>query len=121
MTVFESTIASFEGPPLHTHANQDEALYVIKGKFRFRLEEDIMPAPARSIMFIPRGTRHCFQNIGAEPGHLLVTFTPSGMEAFFERFASLPEGADLAAAFKTIGREQGMDVVGPPLAMSHPL
>ncbi len=41
-------------------------------------------------------------------------FTPSGMEAFFDRFAEL--AAPDPAAFKTIGASVGMDVVGPPLA-----
>ncbi|MBA2273486.1 MAG: cupin domain-containing protein [Actinobacteria bacterium] len=121
MSVFESTVAPLEGPPLHTHAREDEVLYIIEGEFRFRLEENVSLAPARSIILVPSGTRHCFQNIGALPGCILVMFTPAGMEAFFERFASLPEDADFESGFRSIGREEGMDVVGPPLAVSHPL
>jgi len=43
------------------------------------------------------------------------------MERFFDHFAALPEGADIPAAFGDIGRKVGMEVVGPPLARSHPL
>lgn len=43
------------------------------------------------------------------------------MERFFERFAALPEGRFDPESFRTAGAEAGMDVVGPPLAISHPV
>ena len=39
---------------------------------------------------------------------MLILFTPSGMEAFFDRFA---DGADFASA----AAPAGMEVLGPPL------
>jgi quercetin dioxygenase-like cupin family protein len=121
LTVFENTIAPGEGPPLHAHANEDEAWYVLEGELRFRLGADMRRAPAGSFVFVPRGTQHCFQNVGAQPARILVLFTPAGMESFFDRFASLPESADIPEAFRSLGREVGMDVTGPPLAKSDPL
>jgi hypothetical protein len=61
---------------------------------------------------------HCFQNVGDLPARVLVLFTPSGMERFFDGLASLP--APDPDAFATIGGGVGMDVVGPPLGVSHP-
>lgn len=75
--------------------------------------------PAGSFVFVPRGTQHCFQNTGDAPARILVLFTPSGMERFFEAFAELPEFDP--AAFATIGSQVGMTVTGPPLAQSHPI
>jgi quercetin dioxygenase-like cupin family protein len=121
LTAFENTIAPGEGPPLHTHANEDEAWYVLEGNLRFRLDADMHSAPAGSFVFVPRGTPHCFQNVSAQPARILVMFTPAGMESFFDRFASLPESADVPDAFRSIGREVGMDVIGPSLANSDPL
>jgi quercetin dioxygenase-like cupin family protein len=57
MTVFETVAAPQEGPPLHFHQLQDEWLYVLEGEMRFRLGDDVMPAPAGSFAFIPRGVR----------------------------------------------------------------
>lgn len=110
LTLFESVIAPGEGPPLHVHANEDEALYVLDGAFRFQLGEEVVDAPERSIMFAPRGVAHCFQNVGAEPGRLLIVFTPSGMERFF----ALTDGDP--SVFQAMAAEVGMQVVGPPLA-----
>jgi quercetin dioxygenase-like cupin family protein len=113
MTALENLIAPGDGPPLHTHAHEDEAWYVIAGALRFKLGDDVATAPAGSFVFVPRGVPHAFVNDGDEPARILVMFTPSGMEAFFDRFAEL-EAFD-PAAFGRIGSEVGMEVVGPPL------
>ena len=113
LTAFENVIAPGDGPPLHTHADEDEAWYVIHGTLRFRLGDTHADAPAGSFVFVPRGTPHAFTNAGSEPARILVLFTPSGMERFFDRFAQLP--AFDPAAFGTLGAEAGMTVVGPPL------
>lgn len=73
-------------------------------------------APTGSFTFIPRGTEHCFRNMGEEPARLLVLFTPSGMERFFEDFAKLPPGPPSLQAFRDAGYGAWMEVVGPPLA-----
>ena len=113
LTAVENVIAPGDGPPLHTHANEDEAWYVLEGTLRFRLGEADAAAPAGSFVFVPRGTPHCFQNAGNQPARILVLFTPSGMEAFFDRFAALETFEP--KAFAEIGATVGMDVTGPPL------
>lgn len=119
--VFEVEAAPGEGPPLHFHDSQDEWLYVLDGTFRFRIDDDVVPAPTRTFMFIPRLTPHTWQNVGGQPGFLLGAFVPPALENFFRRFSALPkEEADLDA-FRTIAKDDGMIVVAPPLAQSHPL
>jgi quercetin dioxygenase-like cupin family protein len=118
-TAFEMRIASGDGPPLHTHANEDETFYVIEGELRFKLGDEISPATAGSFVFVPRETPHCFQNLGEGMARILAVFTPSGMEGFFDRFAELAEPDP--EAFAELGRTVGMDIIGPPLAESDPL
>jgi quercetin dioxygenase-like cupin family protein len=121
LTAFENIIPPGEGPPMHVHAAEDESWYVLEGDLRFSLGGELAPAPAGSFVFVPRGTPHCFQNVGTTPARLLVLFTPSGMERFFEQFAALPQGRFDPESFRTAGAAAGMDVVGPPLAVSRPL
>ena len=109
VTTFESVIAPGDGPPLHTHAREDETLYVLEGEFRFQLEDEVHEAPVGTTMYVPPGTPHCFQNSGETPGRLLIVFTPSGMEHFFALTGGDPE------AFKKAAEVVGMEVVGPPL------
>jgi quercetin dioxygenase-like cupin family protein len=121
LTVLETEVAANQGPPFHVHANEDETLYVLEGSFRFRLGDELRKAPVGSFVYVPRGLPHCFQNVGESTGRMLVTFSPAGMERFFERFAEIVPGSDPAEAFKTAGADAGMSVLGPPLAISHPL
>ena len=109
VTAFESVIAAGDGPPLHTHAREDEVLYVLEGEFRFQLDDEVHEAPVGSTMYVPPGQPHCFQNVGESPGRLLIFFTPSGMEHFFAL-----TGGDREAFEKAAG-VVGMEVVGPPL------
>ena len=120
MLALETVAAPGEGPPLHTHANEDECLVVLDGEMRFRLGDDVEPAPAGSVVWVPRGAPHTWQNVGDRPARMLVVFTPSGMEAFFERFAAR-DGRPPMEAFAEAAAGTGMAVVGPPLARSHPL
>jgi quercetin dioxygenase-like cupin family protein len=121
LTLFENVIGPGDGPPLHKHSGEDESWYVLEGRLRFRLGDMLRDAPAGSFVFVPRGTPHCFQNTEAMPARIIVIFTPSGMERFFDRYAALPEGSDPRSAFASVGHEFGMEVIGPPLALSHPL
>ena len=109
MLVFESVVAAGDGPPLHTHAREDETLYVLEGEFRFQVEDEVHEAPAGSTMYVPPLVPHCFQNSGETPGRLLIVFAPAGMEHFF----ALAEGD--REAFARAGEVVGMEVVGPPL------
>src|SRR6478735_9913591 len=61
LTALENVIPPGEGPPLHRHANEDETWQVLEGELRFRLDDDIRPAPAGTFVFVPRGIPHCFQ------------------------------------------------------------
>jgi quercetin dioxygenase-like cupin family protein/ketosteroid isomerase-like protein len=122
LTTFETSAAPGEGPPLHRHVREDEALYVLEGRLRVKLEESIHEATAGSFVFIPRALPHAWQNAGEDTARFLVMFTPaaSGMEQFFERSAELPDDARAAEAFKRFASEAGMEVLGPPLAQSDP-
>ena len=115
VTAFENVVAPGEGPPLHRHANEDESWYVIDGRLRFRLGDEEHEAATGSYVYVPRGVPHAFVNSGDAPARILVSFTPSGIEAFFDRFAQLPDGPVDPAAFRELGAPVGREVLGPPL------
>lgn len=121
LTAFESAAAPGEGPPFHRHLREDEAIYMLRGTLRVRLKEDVHEAPAGSFVFMPCGVPHAWQNVGEDPALLLVLFTPAapGLERFFDRAAELSDDTR-AGAFETFASDAGMEVLGPPLAQSHP-
>src|SRR2546422_2281993 len=106
--LFLQTIAPKSGPPAHIHRAEDEFFYVVSGEFKFKLGDRIVSAPARSIVFVPRGTAHTFKNVGTEPAVLLVGVTPGGFEKMFaERQGADPE------TNRTLMKMHSMEVVGP--------
>ena len=121
LTVLELVIGPKRGPALHTHLREDELWYVLEGEFRFKTGDAMLRASTGGMAFGPRGTPHCFQNIGDSPGRLLVITTPSGLERFFEQFAALPPGPASPQTLAAVGHANWVDFIGPPAAVSDPL
>ncbi|WP_116947434.1 cupin domain-containing protein [Jiangella endophytica] len=120
MTVAELLVHPGSGPALHAHVREDELWWVLDGDFRFKAGERLLRASTGGMAFGPRGTPHCFQNVGDTPGRLLIVTAPSGLERFFEQSATLPTPIDFDQ-LATIGHAHGLEFVGPPLAVSDPL
>jgi quercetin dioxygenase-like cupin family protein len=119
LTAFETTVPAGLGPPLHVHAEMEETIYVLEGEFRFKLGDESHAGPTGSFACIPRGVPHSWQNVGDGLGRILIHITPAGMERFFDAFEAIedPQPQD----FARVGKEVGMEVLGPPLAESDPL
>ena len=90
------------GTPLHRHADDDEAFYVIEGELSFFLED---AAPLRAgpgaFVHIPGGVVHAFR-VESETARYLIITTPR--HAQFYRAISEPAGA------LTIPPESEMDM-----------
>ncbi len=82
------------GPPPHTHRDEDETFYVLEGHPTFRLGDERVQAGPGDFVNIPRGMLHCFRNFTDEPVRMILTFTPAGIERFFEE--TLERAFDLA-------------------------
>ena len=108
--LFRQTIASNSGPPIHVHQTEDEFFYVVSGEFSVKLGDRTASAPARSVIFVPRGTAHAFRNVGSQPGVLLVGVTPGGFEKIFEE----RQGVN-AETNRALMKKHNMEVVGPPI------
>lgn len=109
------------GPPLHVHSLEDEAIYVLEGRIRFRQGEDEFVAGPGTWVWGPRGVPHAFK-VESERARALVVVTPGGFERMFEvggtpaTESSRPpvQEYDPEAAAE-ISREFGFEVVGPQL------
>lgn len=113
LTALENVIPPGTGPPLHIHADQDEAWWVLEGAVRFRLGDELSHAATGTFVWVPRGLAHAFRNDDETPARLLVLFTPAGMEPFFDAMGTLT--AVEPEDFARLGATVGMTVVGPPL------
>jgi quercetin dioxygenase-like cupin family protein len=117
-TMFESWTAPLQGPPLHRHREQDELWYILEGEFRFEVDgEEILASPGDTV-FARRGTIHTFQSLGDQPGRMLTTVVPGGLDLFFEEIeAASPVGAAPdPAKLNPIFDKYALEMLGPPLA-----
>ncbi|WP_409473635.1 cupin domain-containing protein [Streptomyces sp. HC307] len=81
--VLETTVSPGSGPIAHAHGREDEAFYVLSGDFEFLNGDQTIEAGPGDFLFIPRGNRHRFTNIGPRPGNLLTFMLPGGHEQFW--------------------------------------
>jgi quercetin dioxygenase-like cupin family protein len=120
-TIFDQVVQPQNGPPPHIHHREDEAFYVIEGRFSFLSGDKETVCEAGSFIYIPRGVIHTFKNIGDTQGKLLVTFSPAGLEGFFYALATpatdltKPPLFDPAVSDKLLefAKEYAMDIVLP--------
>lgn len=114
---FEAIEPPGGGPPLHTHANEEEFLLVIEGEMMFHIGGKVTRATEGQTAFVPRGVPHCFKNCSRRESRVLVMFTPANIEGFFE-YGNLPAGTPrtdevLLARFNALAPEYGLEVIGP--------
>ena len=120
-TIIDQVIAPQGGPPPHIHHREDEAFYILEGRFSFLCGEEQRLFEAGSFVYIPKGTLHTFRNAGDTPGRLLVTITPAGLENFFFAIGTPAAGSatpppfDPAVIDRLMGlaRKFEMDVMMP--------
>ena len=119
-----NTIFAFEafeppggGPPLHTHANEEEFFLVLEGEISFYIGGLVKQAAAGQSAFVPRGVPHCFKNCSQRDARLLILFTPGNIEGFFD-FGKTPDGIRpaenvLLERLSDYGSRFGLEVLGP--------
>src|SRR5262249_26329510 len=66
-SVFEQAIPAGYSVPLHRHAAEDEAMYVLEGEIALEGEAGTHCLGAGGFVFLPRGHFHGFRNAGSAP------------------------------------------------------
>lgn len=118
LCIYDTFRESKGGPALHLHHSQDEWFYVLAGRFKVRVGEDLTELGPGDSAFAPRRIPHAFALVSEGEGRMLVLFQPAGsMEDFFRKMAGF--GPDIPpneeAVMRRLCHDHGMEVVGPPL------
>lgn len=69
-------------PPPHTHANEDEAFYVLEGEMTVMCGDDHFVAGPGSFVYLPKGVVHGFTITGSTPLRGLVLTSPGAFDEF---------------------------------------
>jgi quercetin dioxygenase-like cupin family protein len=114
---FEAAEPPGGGPPLHTHAVDDEYFVVLDGEFRFSIDGCVTTVTAGGSAFVPHGVPHCFKNCTTRDARMLIVFTPGQIEGFFDY--GLPVNGQRPSDDRLIERilemapRFGIEVLGP--------
>ena len=93
-SLFEVTVGAGGGEGPHIQHREDECFYVLEGRFGFVVEGEQIEAGPGSLVYVPKGVLHAFENAGETTGRMLVSQTPGGAyESFIEEVGS-PEAGE---------------------------
>jgi quercetin dioxygenase-like cupin family protein len=84
LTLVETVVPPRSGPPLHIHQNESESIYVLEGEVRVVANGRDFTLSPGGFCYMPKGSLHLFENTLEEPSKILLFFTPSGIEGYFE-------------------------------------
>ena len=84
VSLFEEITHPNAGPPLHVHYNSDEFFRILDGQYRFQAGDRVIDATPGDSVYVPKGTPHCFCNVGEKAARMFMGFTPAGAEEFFD-------------------------------------
>jgi quercetin dioxygenase-like cupin family protein len=118
--LFEDRVVRGKTTPLHRHANEDEAIYVLDGELLVHIDGKELRVGKHGFFFAPRGQAHAFL-VTSETAHLLCLQTPGTGEAFY-RQASDPASSSADAArppdfarLRAVAQQSAsIELIGPP-------
>jgi quercetin dioxygenase-like cupin family protein len=121
----ESKAPKGSGPPLHVHAHEDEACYVLEGEVTFFVGDHVIHAATGSWIYLPRSIPHTLR-IESEEARTLWLTVPGAFESFFlDSFPTAREGSsppdepvDFAQLAQAAAR-YGVTILGPPPEEKH--
>lgn len=87
LTVIDVVVHKGGEPPPHIHTREDEAFYVLEGRFVFTVGEQTIEADAGTFVWLPRGVVHSFA-VAADGARALILVHPSGLEEVFGAFST---------------------------------
>lgn len=79
----EVIVGPGNGPLPHIHHDAEEQFYVVEGELTYWVGDQTFQVSAGDLVHIQRKTVHSFKN-GPTYAKLLATFSPAGIEKFFQ-------------------------------------
>ena len=122
-SLFEVAVGPGGGEGPHVQHREDECFYVLEGRFGFVVEGSEIEAGPGSLVYVPKGGLHAFENAGEATGRMLVIQTPGGAYERFVEEVGRPtadgsirpeeEAPDDAERLAAVGAEYGLEMVSP--------
>ncbi len=69
-----------DGPPVHTHQDEDDAFYILSGELQMEAAERSLLAGPGTFILIPPGVQHSFSNRTAREVRFINIHAPAGFD-----------------------------------------
>ncbi len=113
--------------PLHVHAREAEAFYVLDGTMDYRAGDQDHRLEEGCFMYLPAGVPHAFRIRGDRPARFLALTVPGGLLSLYDEVGlpaielRLPGDEGLSAEEEIpkwidVAPRYGLQVVGPAIA-----
>ena len=73
------------GPPIHAHAAEDDAFYILDGELTFTVEGEVVVAGPGTFLLVPPGLQHTFANEGDAVVRMINVHAPAGFDLRLEQ------------------------------------
>lgn len=96
-------------PPPHSHAHNDECVYVLEGMLRYSVNDETRDLSVGEFMYSPKGSVHRFSNPFAMPVRALIVQSPDIGAQYFRDIGAVvnaggpPDKAALVAVMMRYG------------------
>src|SRR6185437_2557905 len=108
MGCFELTVPPGSNvPPPHSHANNEELVYVLEGVLRYSVGEEMRDLQPGDTMATPRGVVHGFSNPHSATARALIMNTPDIGAQYFREVSAIVSAAgprDVGRLLETMRR-----------------
>jgi mannose-6-phosphate isomerase-like protein (cupin superfamily) len=111
-------VAYASGPPLHTHATQEDSFYVLEGVLTVQLDDEVVELGPGDFATAPPGVAHSFTNARPEQPVCrgLNLMTPGiGFDRYLDQLERLAAAGD-HESLERLNAEFGVTLVGPSVA-----
>jgi mannose-6-phosphate isomerase-like protein (cupin superfamily) len=112
-SLFEVVVGHGGGSRPHIQHREDECFYVLEGRFEFVVEGAKVEAGPGSLVYVPKGNLHAFENTGNTTGRMLVSQTPGGVyEGFVEEVGEPATGEVVPPAVEEVPDAERLIIIG---------
>lgn len=123
--VMEQCFRRGPAAPMHVHRNEDEAWFVLDGRFTVAVGDDVLTAQEGDFLWGPRDVPHGIA-VDSDSGRLLTVATPAGFEHFFRQTGEPAPSLELpppppgpptpqqVAGLAQVLTTYGVELLGPP-------
>ncbi len=114
--IIEGVVGYLQGPPLHTHKDQDDTFIVLEGTLTVQVGDEIYELEAGDVATAKPGVPHTYTNLNKDKKVRVINLmTPGHFDKVLEDFAKLTPDEIMSEKVTEVAAKHDVEIVGPPI------